>query len=100
MGDKVTRVFTFMLVMVVCNIFMAWALTEVGLEAQKLEFEMNVSAEGVPTDADSSSGVLKMLWDAATFNVPGLPMWVQVGVFGTMNILMGIALLFLLRGVG
>lgn len=89
----------FMIALIICNVFMAWAMTEIGKESTALELaQMNVT--GVPTEEETSVGVLSMLWDVATFNIEGIPKGVQVLVFGTLNICMAVAILFLLRGVG
>ena len=95
-----SKVFMFMIAFIVSNIFMAWAMTEIGQEAAAIEMNMDLNATGVPTEAETSIGVLTMLWNAATFNIEGVPPWVQILIFGTMNTCMAIAIFFALRGVG
>ena len=95
-----SKVFLFIIGTIVAYIFIAWAVTEIGETSSVIEADTDFNVTGTPEYVNETAGVLTMLWNAATFQIEGIPGSFQVMIFGTLNLCLGIALLFLLRGVG
>lgn len=106
----------FIISLIITNVFIGWALTEIGSEATIIEGGIYTPDEpedemgffewfldtifGRNDNVDDEGSVFDMLWNMATFSVEGIPKNIQILVFGTLNLCMSVALLFLLRGVG
>lgn len=97
-----SKVFSAVIIILFVNILLAFLLTAIGQTVGTYDtFDVgSYNESGYPSESEGQLGVLNMLWNAATFNIEGIPSGVQVLVFGTLNTIMGVSILFLLRGVG
>jgi len=99
-----SKVFLMIIAIVVGYVFMAFIMTEIGQMDSSLDTGYDDNSTDNATyllDTDNTAvSVMQMLWNAATFQIDGVPSWINVLIFAPLNLILLVAVCFLVRGVG